>query len=276
MNPNVLKSSDIGLAYLDNEKVSPLTLVFIHGNSSRGQAFAKQFYAPELESYRMIALDLPGHGSSTVSEKIELDPVTFSYNFYTSLLANFIAQLKLTNVVLIGHSLGGHIAIGASDKIPLKGLVISQTPPLESMANSLEAFNHELPVLAILYNPEASDDQAETVFDTFASSEELKAELRSSWKQTSPHFRAHFAASLGAPDFVPEEVSKLRALKCPWTILEAKNDPALCHSYFTQNELLKDHLVELIGSKHYPQFEDSSAYNQELVSFLRMIEAAHS
>lgn len=271
MISKVLSFENFSVSYLDNEKDAHLTLLFIHGNSSRKEAFRRQFESSELQAYRLLAVDLPGHGESKSEEQAELNPHTYSYQFYIETIVQFVNELKLQNVVFIGHSLGGHIAIGASSEITLRGLVISQTPPLEEISDSALGFNGELTILATLYNPNASSNEAQAVVDTFAKSDELKSELSESWQMTRAQFRTNFSQSLGASGFVPGEMSKLKSLQCPWIILEAKNDIALNHEYFLTRDLLAKNLIELTGSRHYPQFEDSEAYNRELLRYLKSI-----
>ncbi len=58
-------------------------------------------------SYRIISLDLPNFGASQINEKI------VTIDDFGQFLAQFIAKLKIKNHVLIGHSMGGQIAIRA-------------------------------------------------------------------------------------------------------------------------------------------------------------------
>lgn len=55
--------------------------------------------------YRVITVDLPGFGSSTIPEK------TFSTKDYSKLIEVFIKKLDLKDTILIGHSFGGKVAI---------------------------------------------------------------------------------------------------------------------------------------------------------------------
>jgi pimeloyl-ACP methyl ester carboxylesterase len=57
------------------------------------------------EKYRFVRLDLPGFGGS------ELPPVTWDLQNYVDLVGAFINKLDLKVDLLIGHSLGGRVAI---------------------------------------------------------------------------------------------------------------------------------------------------------------------
>lgn len=68
-------------------------------NMSPNQAF---------RNYRMIAVDLPGHGESTKSQ----NPVNdYRFNALKNTIATFAGQLGIKELVLAGHSLGDHLCI---------------------------------------------------------------------------------------------------------------------------------------------------------------------
>jgi len=62
------------------------------------------------KEYKVILLDLPGFGSSSVPI------VTFGTQEYSEFINEFVKKIGLNNFILIGHSLGGKIAIKNSVK----------------------------------------------------------------------------------------------------------------------------------------------------------------
>jgi pimeloyl-ACP methyl ester carboxylesterase len=106
----LLDSLDV--AYVDAGK-GPTTLIFIHGLSSYVRAWERT--VPELsKTSRCLALDLPGYGKSSKGRY----PGTM--DFYADVVEQFIQQLHLKNVTLVGHSMGGQIAVTAALKYPTK------------------------------------------------------------------------------------------------------------------------------------------------------------
>jgi pimeloyl-ACP methyl ester carboxylesterase len=104
-------SNHTRVAYVD-EGEGPYTLLFIHGLNGYHQAWKKNIDGLR-EDYRCIALDLPGNGRSSTGDY----PYTIEY--FASIVSEFITELGLENVVLIGHSMGGQIVgIVASNGIP--------------------------------------------------------------------------------------------------------------------------------------------------------------
>jgi pimeloyl-ACP methyl ester carboxylesterase len=89
-------------AYLDAGSGPPLLLV--HGFSG-----SKENWLPLMpylvERYHVIAVDLPGWGASS-----RLDDGDYGIPAQVERLAAFIAALKLERPIVVGHSMGGHIA----------------------------------------------------------------------------------------------------------------------------------------------------------------------
>ena len=77
-------------------------VILIHGAGGN-----HLYWPPELRrltGYRIYALDLPGHGKSS---SVGLQ----SIHDYASSVVNFIDSVGLTRVVIVGHSMGGAIAL---------------------------------------------------------------------------------------------------------------------------------------------------------------------
>jgi 2-hydroxy-6-oxonona-2,4-dienedioate hydrolase len=80
-------------------------VVLLHGASESAAIWAPLF--PELRGFRLLAVDLPGHGLS--------DPVTFRRGqvreHARALIEDILDALGLDQVPVIGHSLGGMFAL---------------------------------------------------------------------------------------------------------------------------------------------------------------------
>jgi pimeloyl-ACP methyl ester carboxylesterase len=96
-------SNDVQIAYVD-EGSGDETILFIHGLGSYLPAWKKQIETLKSD-YRCVALDLPGYGQSSKGD--------YSYDmlFFANTVAEFIQKLSLDKVTIVGHSMGGQIAI---------------------------------------------------------------------------------------------------------------------------------------------------------------------
>lgn len=96
------------IAYLDTGagRAGTPTFLFLHGLGTYGLSWRHNIEALRAHG-RCVALDLPGHGLSSRTG------FSFSMKAFAHVLLHFIGQLGLENVVLIGHSMGGQIAMTA-------------------------------------------------------------------------------------------------------------------------------------------------------------------
>ncbi|MEA2512135.1 MAG: hypothetical protein QOJ59_1622 [Thermomicrobiales bacterium] len=82
-------------------------IVFIHGLG--GSQSTWQIVLGELaERYRVAAIDLPGHGQSDKSAPVSAD---YSVPALAAAVAEALESLKLTPAIVVGHSLGGAVAM---------------------------------------------------------------------------------------------------------------------------------------------------------------------
>src|ERR1700735_3071777 len=102
-------------------------VVLIHGNSSSSRVFSHQLDGPLGQRFRLIAVDLPGHGASDDAE----DPSAYSPPGHARAIRAVLDALGVDEAHFVGWSLGGHIALEmAPDLRALGGSVIFETPPL--------------------------------------------------------------------------------------------------------------------------------------------------
>ena len=99
----------VRLAYLDtgeNEDGGGPTFLLLHGLGTYGLSWRHNMEA--LRGYgRCIALDLPGHGFSARTD------FPFTIKAFAHAVIHFIGELDLRRVCLVGHSMGGQIAMRA-------------------------------------------------------------------------------------------------------------------------------------------------------------------
>lgn len=94
-------------------------VVLLHGFLGSHEIW-KDTIADLSKSYRVIAIDLPGHGNTA----------NFGYAHSMELMAKCVKSvmdfLKVKKYVLIGHSMGGYVALAFADLFPdnLKGICL--------------------------------------------------------------------------------------------------------------------------------------------------------
>lgn len=95
-------------------------LVLIHGSGGDHSHWPAALR--ETQEVGVYALDLPGHGQSKGRGRDRVDD-------YAEVIAHFVAELGLSNVFLVGHSLGGAIVQTLGLRAPgwLAGLILVGT-----------------------------------------------------------------------------------------------------------------------------------------------------
>jgi pimeloyl-ACP methyl ester carboxylesterase len=104
------KSADrVDIAY-SQAGSGPLSLLFIHGGLA-----SRAFWAPQLSglsgAFRLAALDLAGHGDSGRNRE------SWSIAAFAGDVCAVAEALDLRNVVLVGNSLGGPVALEAAPRL---------------------------------------------------------------------------------------------------------------------------------------------------------------
>ena len=105
------------------ESSEPITIVFIHG-----WLLSRAYWQPvmqQLKGFSCLAYDLRGFGQSLLTEKSattdctdsHLSPEDYSLAAYAQDLEEILNKLAISRVWLVGHSLGGSIALWAAHKM---------------------------------------------------------------------------------------------------------------------------------------------------------------
>ncbi|GAA4984086.1 alpha/beta fold hydrolase [Actinopolymorpha pittospori] len=112
------------LGYRETGAAGGRPVVLLHALASSAATWDQ--LAAELggAGFRVIALDLPGHGSSARTP-------TYGLALLRDQVRAFLDELALTRVDLIGHSLGGNVAtlVAQSEPDRVRRLVLEDIPP---------------------------------------------------------------------------------------------------------------------------------------------------
>ncbi len=243
-------------------------VVFVHGNSACKEIFAAQLRSPLRERYRLLALDLPGHGDSTDA----LDPQrTYTIPGYASVVRELLQSLGIDRYFVVGWSLGGHVAIELAAAAPRpSGIVITGAPPFaKSMESIGEAFA-PTPDMQLSGKPEFTDDEALTYARVTTTPEvdrddfRYRAARRADGRARACMF-AGVVQGLGA-----DQRRTVEEAPVPVAIINGESDRFLNPDYFTKPRyanLWRGQVQRIAGTGHAPFFEQPELYNSLLQAF---------
>lgn len=96
--------NDYKICYLEGGAKNSKALLFLHGWGVATEPY-QEVINILCQRYKVIAPDLPGFGKSN-GEKID-----WNYDKYANLLLAFLQKLEIDRFHIVGHSLGGGVAI---------------------------------------------------------------------------------------------------------------------------------------------------------------------
>lgn len=106
-----IRQVDVYYEHYPNPKANE-TMILLHGFLSSSFSF-RRLIPLLVRDYHVICIDLPPFGKSGKS-----DTFIYSYDNLAQTIIEFIEIRKFTNVTIIGHSMGGQIALNIAYKRP--------------------------------------------------------------------------------------------------------------------------------------------------------------
>lgn len=258
-------------------------VVLVHGNSSSSRTWHHLLDGDFGRRYRCLALDLPGHGASPPAEA---GSGVYSLTGYAAVLTGLVEALDARGAVVVGWSLGGHIAIEAASALTgaaggvvaapstwhsAAGLVIFGTPPVSGPADFAEAFLPN-PAVQIGFTADVDADAALAYATSFLapgsglSTDDLVADILA----TDGTARSDLGASLGTMRYA-DEVDVVRTLTVPLAILHGAGEQLVSLDYLRQLQapsLWRGAVQVIAGAGHAPQEETPDEFAAALEAFI--------
>jgi pimeloyl-ACP methyl ester carboxylesterase len=253
----------ISLHFLEKNESQENAIIFIHGNSHSLRSFSGQMESPLLSHFRLIAIDLPGHGESSTG--------TYSIREFSLVIDALIRSLALKQLVIVGHSLGGHIALNIL-KMDLKprGLFVFGTPPLKNPFDP-SAFLSNAKVETLRKLAPTHQEIVELVEELKYSGDDKTVAVEDFLK-TDPTFRQEILADL--INGTHEDEVKL-VVDSPDRIffLLAAHDTLINNNYFKQECFSQASHINFfeIDAGHSPHVEKSELFNKILLRFCQEV-----
>ena len=233
----------IQLAY--ERRGNGVPLVLLHGYPLDHHLWDE--VAPLLEdTFDVIIPDLRGFGNSTMMA------AHHSMDDYASDIANLLDRLNIQKAAIVGHSMGGYVALAFArlypDHVSGLGLVSSQVladPPERKEGRYKSAAD---------VSANGIGSVVEAMTTKFTTDENLQAYARESMERQQP---AAYIGALKAMAERPDSTSLLSSFKFPVVIVHGDTDALIPidRAREVKAALPEAHLVEISGAGHMPMME---------------------
>jgi pimeloyl-ACP methyl ester carboxylesterase len=243
-------------------------VIFVHGNSCSSRTWEPVLGSPFGHRFRCLAFDLPGHGNSAKAS----DPADYSLPGYAKVLKNFAAATQAEDAVVVGWSLGGHIALEAAPALTeAPGFVIFGTPPIATADQMSEAFLPN-PAMATTFNPSVSDEEARAYAEAFTAPRSALGldEIVADVLRTDGAARAGLGASLAEGRYA-DEIAISSTLGRPLAILHGEGEQLINLDYLRTLSiptLWRGEIQLIPGAGHAPHLETPDQFISLLDQFL--------
>jgi pimeloyl-ACP methyl ester carboxylesterase len=250
-------------------------VIFIHGLGGFGESWRHNVLALARRA-QVFALDLPGYGRSAKPR------VAYDLGFFARSVFGFMEAMGLAQASLVGHSLGGAVAVTCALTRPLRverlcllgSLVPGFTyePPwiyrvlaLPGLGELLASLGHARIYKAALARCFHAPQAAEVEFLVgFAYAARTGPDARAAYLATLRHVGRDFV------DRGPAYRRALATLEAPVLLIHGQRDPVVpaAHVASAAEALPRGSTRWIDGCGHFPQIERAAAVNAWMVEFL--------
>jgi pimeloyl-ACP methyl ester carboxylesterase len=114
-------------------------IVLLHGYLESSEVW-NGFEEKLASKFRIISVDLPGHGLSDVYGE------TYTMEFMATMIKELLDKLRINKACLIGHSLGGYVTLAFLELFPehLSGYSLFHSQPFSDTTEALEKRRREI------------------------------------------------------------------------------------------------------------------------------------
>ncbi len=251
------------IACIDSKGTGP-ALLFIHGNSACKEVFSRQFDSALAHRCRLVAFDLPGHGASSDAPEPRM---SYCFAGYADVAERLTAHLALERVVVVGWSLGGHIAIELVRRgAALAGIVLTGTPPVGPADVEHGFLPH--PHMALTGQAKFSEaDVAAYAAETAGTAEPF---LEAAVRRTDGRAREMMVRAAMAADAANQRTI-VESTDLPIAVITGANEPFVNNDYLDTvawRNLWRGRVHRVADTGHAPFREAPTVFNALLEAFV--------
>ena len=261
MSSQIILSNKV-LNYTDQGK--GIAVVLLHGYLESVEIW-KDFANDLSKNYRVICIDIPGHGNSELlSEKHSMEELAKRIN-------DFFVELKIEKCVMIGHSMGGYITLMFHKLFPekLSGFSLFHSQPFTDINETKKKRLREInlvndgkkDLIAKFNIPNAFAD-----INLIKFKDSIKTATEIAIKTSDKGIIANLFAMMNRPDLS----KSLKNSKIPFLYILGKEDNYIDYSSIVSKIELPENseLIKLENSGHMGFIEEKEKSVEIVSQFL--------
>ncbi|MGP2550090.1 alpha/beta fold hydrolase [Mucilaginibacter rubeus] len=243
------------------------TVFFIHGNSGSADTWNLQLTEPLFKEYRIIAIDLPAHGNSSIPE----DLFDFSVLGMAALLAAVVKVLIADNpFVLVGLSLGTNVVAEILPYVNISGIVLI-SPSIITDGNTLNKLFKPGANVSVFFTDNVEEREVENVLGQCIedNQEEIFNKIKSDYYRVKGDFRSMLHKSV-MKEFYSDEIRLITGSGLKPLVIFGASDP-LCNIDYLDDDLgniCYKEIYKLSNARHFPQIDQWRTVNDLLYKYL--------
>jgi pimeloyl-ACP methyl ester carboxylesterase len=247
-------------------------IVLLHGYPANAHLWRN--IMPTLSKhFYLLAPDLPGHGASS-------KPMDTYYNlkYFIEFLKDYLDALNLRNVYLVGHDLGGMVALGCTANYPdrISKLVIMDTAPYSNWSPLLKtiiiiAGNRICARWLLLPSVFRIVLKYLVVYSPKSISKKIAEIYRKPWVETKNSRKAFSKVIEADHEKITPNRNQYQNITMPTLILWSENDPLFSLRIARQlkDDIPNAGLISLPKCSHFLQEDNPRLIIQHLIEFFR-------
>lgn len=258
------------IAYAEKNPDAIPLIFFVHGNSSSHRVWMKQLADSRLSDYRMISLDLPGHGNSSGSS----DPFNdYTVSAFGSAISKTVKKIAAEKpFVLVGSSFGTNcVAETLAYDLHPAGIVLIGSSVFGGDIQLSSFLNPETD-MSILFSDEGEGDQLHAFISKacfFSDKEDIRILIDDYYKVANP-FRSTLIQTMMAGKHA-NEIDLLQKAKIPTLFLFGEKDNIVDIHYLDKVDLplWNNRIIIFPEAGHLAALDRPDEFNELLLEFMK-------
>lgn len=272
MKSEFIEVDGLNIHYVEKNKEGTAIIFFIHGNSGSSRMWQKQLESAVFQQYRLIAIDLPGHGKSSASHNPDKN---YSPIGTAKIMSEAIRKLAGVNpYILIGFSYGTNIvAEMLNHEIAPNGIVLIASCVLGNGCGMHKVFVQDDTPSITFYN-ETDKSYIEKWFAAklISATEQETQNLAVDYLNVSPEFKPALFKTAGEGK-ISDEILALEKFNVAVCVVFGANDTLVNVDYLDglPFPVWRNQIYKLSNAGHWVNIDNPNNLNQLVIEYAEQI-----